>query len=90
MSDTETNQHLLTVLWFSSYSLDGLQTLWKLEYLNLSGNKVLTIDNLRPLCKLPLIELKLRANPICLSIAYPYEIFLAIPTLQHLDEWLVD
>jgi len=64
-----------------------MEELLQLEFLDLTGNRISSIEQLKPLFHLPIVDLRLKANPICLTLSYPYEIFLAIPTIQHLDEW---
>lgn len=79
---------------FNSFSfqyrtnIDPLMSLLKLESLDLTGNRIRSLDQLHALKYLNRLRiLKLAGNPICVKVEYPVEIFRLQPCLQEIDTW---
>lgn len=71
-----------------STNIDSLKPLQKLELLDLSGNRIRSIDQLQVLTHLHRLRtLKLAGNPICVRVEYPVEVFRLQPRLEQLDDW---
>eukprot|EP01033_Poteriospumella_lacustris_P006221 gene6221-4468_t len=59
-----------------------------LEILDLTGNKIQTTMQLRPLLQMPSLRvLHLTGNPVCARSEYPLEVFRLQPRLAQVDDW---
>lgn len=74
---------------FISGGLDALAELPSLEELNLSNNKIASLDDLKPLAPMGLISLDLYQCPIVKNVGVNYreEVFKLLPGLKFLDNY---
>ncbi|CAB1113299.1 unnamed protein product [Ectocarpus sp. CCAP 1310/34] len=81
----------IEVLDFSNNAIEsaaGLETLFRLQELNLAGNRIRTLSDLRPLLPLGtgrLRELNLENNPVQDSPRYRESVLAVFPSIQLLD-----
>lgn len=73
---------------FCSSEIPPSFVLPRLEILDLTGNKLQTMVQLRPLLQMPSLRvLHLAGNPVCARSEYPMEVFRLQPELTQVDDW---
>ena len=72
----------------SSIDIGALNTLTNLEYLDLTGNRISSPENMNSITHMrKLKQLKLSGNPITLRANFPACVWALNPSLCFIDEW---